>query len=199
MVNRDFVYPISPRHEAVFWNRIRPRRQSMGTDPKLSEDRPDKVRYQQMFHYDRYLAEYYSNSGSELSSDDDDISDVDQASNVYCEPASSWIRGLRHGFGGPASSWMRELRYEYRGPTFSGTRALRQSFVTSWEGHWEFDNAELDQRTAITLVGYKAGSNFPDTMKRICVKPAWEDDLDFQVRARIASVGSGALLKLNSG
>ncbi|KAI7777898.1 hypothetical protein LA080_002950 [Diaporthe eres] len=77
VVNRDFVYPISPRHEAVFWNRIRPRRHSMGTDPKLSEDRPDKVRYQQIFHYDRYLAEHYSNPGSELSSDDDDISDLD--------------------------------------------------------------------------------------------------------------------------
>ncbi|KAG6356308.1 hypothetical protein INS49_015695 [Diaporthe citri] len=34
-------------------------------------------------------------------------------------------------------------------------------------------------------------------MKRIWVKPAWEeDDLDLQVRARITSVGGGALLKL---
>lgn len=75
-------------------------------------------------------------------------------------------------------------------------RGLRHGLGDSRQELWEFDNAELDKRTVITLVGHKTGSTFPDTMKCIWVKPAWEDDLDLQVRPGITSVRRGAVPEL---
>lgn len=145
----DFAYPISQRHEAVFWNRIRPRRQSIGTDPEVSENRPDtNWRHFQTFTYDGKLINDFPGQEFELSLfNDHHVSVVNQTNHNFTnlKPAFSWMKGLRHGLGEP------------------------------WGGPWEFDNAEYDQRTVITLLGDGTRSNFPDIIKRMWIKPRWED------------------------